>query len=142
MTKLPLLFSRSHTLPALAIRLVTWGTWSHVAIQTPRQTVLQATWSKGVEEVPFDAFVRKASHWFALLVELPDPAGAIAWGRSQIGKPYDIWGALGLGFHRDWQADDAWWCSEFVEMALAHGGRPRFRTGLSRVTPEHSWMVN
>lgn len=142
MPQVTLLFSRSHSIGALAIRLVTWGTWSHVGLRSPSGTVLQASWPGGVEEVSFEAFVARASRWEELLVEVPDPIAVIAWARSQRGKPYDLWGAVGLGLHRDWQADDAWWCSEYVEMALAHGGRPRFRAGLSRVTPEHSWMVN
>ena len=41
----------------------------------------------------------------------------IAAVRSQIGKPYDKTGALGLGLHRDWQEDDAWWCSELIPWA-------------------------
>lgn len=142
MAKIPLLFSRSRSVGALAIRFVTWGTWSHVAIQTSAGTVLQASWPHGVEEITFAEFLTRASHWVAVAVEVPDPMAVIRWARSQRGKPYDLWGAIGLGLHRDWQADESWWCSEFVEMALAQGGRARFRAGLSRVTPEHSWMVN
>jgi hypothetical protein len=72
---------------------------------------------------------------------VPDPDAGYAFAISQIGKPYDVWGVIGLGLHRDWQSDDAWWCSEFAEAVLAAAGRSRFEHYAHRVTQQHSYMV-
>ena len=61
---------------------------------------------------------------------------------SQIGKPYDYTAILGLGLRRDWQEEDAWFCSELVAWAFQHAGEPLFRAEcLRRVTPQHLWML-
>lgn len=136
-----LVFSRSHSIGSLAIRGVSWGPWSHCGAWTPEGTVLEATWPHGVQEVSLITFAKRASEWAFVDIQVPDEAAGLAWARSQMGKPYDIWGALGLGLHREWQSDDSWWCSEYVEMAVAKAGRARYRTHLQRVTPTHSWMA-
>ena len=138
---LPVVFSRSRTPGAALIRLVTWSSWSHNGVLTPEGTVIEARWPDGVVETPLDAFIARASRFELCEFDCPDPGAAVAWARSQIGKPYDTWGVIGLGIRRRWQEDDAWWCSELVEAALARGGRLRFRRDLHRVTPQHSWMV-
>lgn len=134
-------FSRSRTIGSVVIRFLTWSSWAHNAIETPDGTVIEARWPEGVVETPVSVFRKIASKRATVDIDCPDPAAAIAWARSQIGKPYDVWGVVGLGFRRRWQDDDAWWCSELVETALEHGGRQRFRHDLQRVTPQHSWMV-
>ena len=78
------------------------------------------------------------------IIELPcrDPQAVIAAAASQIGKPYDYTAILGLGLRRDWQEEDAWFCSELVAWAFQHAGDPLFRADcLRRVTPQHLWML-
>ena len=59
---------------------------------------------------------------------VPDTAAGIAWARSQIGKPYDWPGALGLGLtpYRDWKQDDKFFCYEFGAAVLRAAGRNVF----------------
>jgi cell wall-associated NlpC family hydrolase len=85
-----------------------------------------------------------AAHSAHVIVELPcrDPQAVIAAAASQIGKPYDYTAILGLGLRRDWQEEDAWFCSELVAWAFQHAGEPLFRAEcLRRVTPQHLWML-
>lgn len=136
-----LIFSRSHTVGSVVIRGVTWSPWSHCGIWTPDGTVLEANYPHGVREVALATFLKHASHWEFVDIDVPDEAAGIAWARSQIGKPYDVWGVIGLGLRRDWQADDAWWCSEFMEMAVVKTGRVRYRRDMHRLTPYHCWIA-
>lgn len=56
-----------------------------------------------------------------------DSESGLAWGRTQIGTPYDWPGALGLlEPDRNWQEDDAWFCFEFAAAILARAGRDVF----------------
>lgn len=59
---------------------------------------------------------------------VPDAAAAIAWAKSQVGKPYDWLGAFGLGLapYRNWAEDDKWFCYEFGAGVLRAGGRDEF----------------
>lgn len=136
-----LVFSRSRTVGSLLIRAACWSPFSHCGIWTEDGTVIEATWPQGVREVGLATFVKHATHWEFVDIDVPNEAAGIAWGRSQIGKPYDVWGVIGLGLRRNWQADDAWWCSEFMEMLVAKAERPRFRRDAHRLTPYHSWIA-
>ena len=135
-----LLYTRSHHLSSAAIRLATWGEFSHVA-QLDGPKVIESVFRDGVREDSLANATARASRW--AIVEYPhrNPAAMIAAARSQIGKPYDKTGALGLGLHRDWQQDDAWWCSELVPWAAAQAGEPWFQPkAIHRITPQHLWM--
>ena len=125
------------------IRGVEWGPWSHEAIvMEDGQSVIDATFTHGgVTERPLaDVLAVSSQHDFREF-EVPDAAAGYAWARDQRGKPYDWRGTLGLGLHRDWQEDDAWWCSELAEAFLAACGLVRFINNPRRVTPQLSWMV-
>jgi uncharacterized protein YycO len=123
------------------LRTALWSSWSHCAIVTPQDTVIEAAAFHGVQEVTLASFVAGVSDHSLKDIALPDDAAAIQWAREQIGKPYDWWGAIGLALHREWNEDDSWFCSELVEGAAAAGGRQRFVQQAKRVTPQHSWMV-
>lgn len=59
---------------------------------------------------------------------VPDAAAGIEWARSQVGKPYDWPGALGLGLApgRKWANPDKWFCYEFAAGAIVAAGRDAF----------------
>lgn len=77
------------------------------------------------------------------IVEMPgDPYKVITAARSQIGKPYDWLGVLGIGLHRNWQADDSWFCSELVAWAFEAAGSPLFRAPHWRITPQDLFLPN
>jgi uncharacterized protein YycO len=123
------------------LRTALWSSWSHCAIVTPQDTVIEAAAFRGVVEHPLAGFLAGVSARSFKDIPVPDDAAAIAWARAQIGRPYDWWGAIGLAFHREWNRPDTWFCSELVEAAAAAGGRTRLVAQARRVTPQHSWMV-
>lgn len=135
------MFSTSSRPMSAAIRICTWSDWSHVAI-IDGDVVIEATAPAGVRRFPVVQAIDHAKR--AQLVELPcrDPQAVIAAAASQIGKPYDYTAIVGLGLHRDWQEDDAWFCSELVAWAFERAGEPLFRPEvMRRVTPQHLWML-
>lgn len=137
-----LLFSTTGNPFSALIRAATWSRWSHVSIIDDDDMVIEAAALHGVRRVSFVDAINRAAD--AALVELPchDPAAVIATAASQIGKPYDYTAIVGLGMRRDWQEDDAWFCSELVAWAFSQGGSPLFRPeALHRVTPQHLWMI-
>lgn len=72
----------------------------------------------------------------------PDPDALLAAARTQLGKPYDVFGALGVGFRRNWQETDRWFCSELIAYAFQESGHPLFRPeSLYRISPEDLWTL-
>lgn len=134
------LFCTSQQPGAIAIRGLTWSDWSHVAL-VDGEEVIEATWPT-VCATPLDDVLAK--HSLCVIVEFSDVDGAaiIQAARSQIGKPYDLAGILGIALHRDWQDQDKWFCSELVAWAFEKAGFPLFRAeALHRVVPQHLWML-
>lgn len=121
------IYLRRRNLGSLILRTGMWSSWSHCGIVLPGGMVIEAAAFHGVRMRP--------------LAEVLADASAHAFAMAQVGKPYDWLGAIGLAVHRDWERDDAWFCSELVEAAAAAGGRRRFVNQPRRVTPQHSWMV-
>lgn len=138
-----LLFSTSNKPGAALIRLLTWSEWSHVGlIDESTNEVIEAVYPK-VRAAPLPEVV--SSHTKNCIVEYKglDDAKIIAAARSQIGKPYDLKGVIGLGFNRDWQDTTDWWCSELVLWAAQHGGFLPYRPDiLHRVKPQELWALN
>lgn len=136
-----LLFMRTATIGGAAIRLVTWSRWSHVAVVTLEDTVVEAVAFHGVREITLKEALARATDYQIVETSCPNPFAAQMWARSQIGKPYDYTGALGLGLHREWDDPSAWWCSEHATAAMVAGGEVWFKRDMRRITPEHVWMV-
>lgn len=133
-------FFRSRTIGSWLIRLITWSDWSHVAL-VEGDMAIEATWPR-VRRVPLAEIV--ATHAEHVLVDVPAWASAdiLAAARRQIGKPYDWTALFGILLHRDWQEQDAWFCSELVAWAFGQAGAPLFRPeAMHRVTPQHLWML-
>lgn len=122
------------------IRAATWSRWSHVAL-VDGDTVIEAAALHGVRRVPVISAMDRAKDIARVDLPCRDSKAVIQAASSQIGKPYDMTALFGLLMHRDWQEDDAWFCSELVAWAFAQGGTPLFRAeALHRVTPQHLWM--
>jgi uncharacterized protein YycO len=145
MAKITLAFSRDSTLATWAIRRGTWSAWSHVGIVVPNtygpDWVIEARMKYGVRRISLDQFMHDASKCGLKDIEVPDPDAGYRFAYEQIGKPYDIWGVIGLGLNREWDHDDKWWCSELAEAAIKAAGRIRFTDDVKRLSPEHVWMV-
>lgn len=142
MSTIRLLFSTTANPASALIRAVTWSRWSHVAL-VDGDTVIEARAFKGVVRSPLIEAIGRANHY--CLVDLPcrDPAVVLAAAAGQLCKPYDYLAVLGLGLRRDWQEEDAWFCSELIAWAFDRAGQPLFRAdSLRRVTPENLWMLS
>lgn len=142
MNTLSLLFCTNPTNPlSWLIRAGSWSHWSHVAV-VDGDDVIEAVALKGVVRTPIALRQQEDPRWVISSLPCKDASEIIAAAASQIGKPYDYTGVLGVGFHRDWQQSDSWFCSELVAWSFAQGGSPLFRAGADRrVTPQDIWML-
>lgn len=138
---LAVVFSRDHTPGSIALRAALWSQWSHCSILTSESTIIEATPFYGVRERPLANLLEQSTHSAIVRIPCSDPEKAIVFARSQIGKPYDWYGILGLGFRRHWASEASWFCSEFVAGALNQVD-PRFRTNVWRLTPQHLYVYN
>lgn len=127
-------FTRRRSLGSLLLRTFLWSAWSHCAI-IDGDKVIEAAAFGGVRVRPLGELLGEASGFAILSVPAANPATVIAAARSQVGKPYDLAGVLGIGLRRRWQDADSWFCSELVAWAFAAGGTPLFRVEAWRITP-------
>jgi len=133
------IFSRRHHIGSLALRTAMWSAWSHCGI-IDGTTVIEAVMGHGVVETPLDEFLARSSAWEVIEIPAADPAAVIAAARSQIGKPYDAKGVLGIAVRRAWQQPDAWFCSELVAWAFHSAGTWLFRADAWRITPRDLYI--
>lgn len=142
MNNVDLLFCTNPSNPlSWAIRVGSWSKWSHVAL-IDGDDVIEAIALDGVVRTPLATRKAQDTRWEVVSLPCADPAAVIAAAATQIGKPYDYTGVLGIGLHRDWQQDDSWFCSELVAWSFQQGGSALFRPGASaRVTPQDIWML-
>jgi uncharacterized protein YycO len=124
--------------------LVRWGTWSpfsHVSFRLDDGRLLDATPNCGVSirRVSDD---EKTEYWRPT-VPLGASEAAVAWAKTQIGKPYDWSGITGFTLRRgvptkrDWHDQKAWFCSEIVCCAYDVVGAPLLQDSgaFNRITP-------
>jgi len=142
MSTIDLLFcTNPHNPLSWMIRAGSWSQWSHVAI-IDGDDVIEAVALDGVVVTPLATRQAADPTWQRVTLPCANPEAIIAASRSQLGKPYDYTGVLGIGLHRDWQETGRWFCSELVAWAFQQGGTPLFRKGASgRVTPQEVWTV-
>ena len=142
MSHVTLLFSSSNTIASRLIRAATWSRWSHVGIVHADASVVESVPRYGVGQAPKVDAICGADQYALGDIPCRDPDAIIEAALSQVGKPYDYSALLGLTFHRDWQEDDRWFCSELIAWAFAQAGEPLFRAeALHRITPQHLWML-
>lgn len=129
------IFGRSRTLSSFAIRLFTWSRWSHVGV-VDGDNVIEATLKRGVSVTTLDEF--KSRYHRTQIAEIPSCEGWRERLRECIGDGYDWRGIFSLVFRSKWDDRGKWFCSELVAYAsgVVRGGR------VSRVTPEHVWMIS
>lgn len=138
-----LILCRNNTLGSLALRAAMWSRYSHSAIYDDATgLVYDSTLMHGGV---------RATLWLDWMPHYPerelrrmsviDADGARRWLDAQVGKPYDWTALAGMAVHRNWQDDDAWFCSELTEACTSRWGVPRFRAGMARITPRHQEML-
>lgn len=121
------------------LRAALWSPWSHCAIVDGSE-VIEAAVGAGVRARPLADLLADSSRHDTVTFTARDAPAVVAAARSQIGKPYDYAGVLGIGIRRRWQDDDAWFCSELVAWAFEQGGAPLFRTQHWRITPRDLYL--
>ena len=141
------LFTRRRHLGSLAIRTFTWSAWSHVDlldVSSGQPQLIGAVAPSGVVVEPLSHRLKNASRVALVEFHVPCAEAVVRAARSQVGKSYDWLGVAGLVTRsRDWQREEAWFCSELIAWAIGQGGLPLFREALvGRITPQHLWMLN
>jgi uncharacterized protein YycO len=123
-----------------------WSRWSHSAIYDEETAMVHDTtlWGGGCKTTPANEFFSKYTEYEFRDIDiaperLPE---ARAWLIAQNGKKYDWTALLYFVFpFRDWQEDDAWFCSEECETFISTFSKPRFRESMSHITPKHQAML-
>ena len=137
------LFSKRQHPGSYLIRAVTWSSWSHCELlHEDGQTLIGAAAPHGVVHDTLQNRLTIAES--VVRMDFPgDFSAAWQFAESQFNRPYDWSGVVGLGLHRDWEADDKWFCSELVGAALHAAGFMPYRADiLRRLTPQHLWMLD
>ena len=134
-----LVFTRRHALGSLVLRTFLWSAWSHVAL-IDGDEIIEAAAGHGVRVRPLAELLGEASEHEVIALPARSPRAVLAAARSQVGKPYDWRGVLGIGARRRWHDTDAWFCSELVAWAFARGGSPLVRIDTWRITPRDLYL--
>lgn len=138
-----LILCSNHTLGSYTLRAVMWSRYSHSAVYDDAtglvydSTLLQG----GVKSSPWFDWAEHYPNREVRELNIIDVDGARAWLDAQVGKPYDWTALAGMVVHRNWQEDDAWFCSELAEACITLFGVPRFRASMSLITPRHQDML-
>lgn len=137
------IYCRTANLPGLLIRVMDgMRQWSHVAgILGDGQHVVEARAFGGVQITSLSALIARSSEHVIVEREVPDKATGDLWALHSIGQGYDWLGAIGTPWHRDWQAEGRWFCSEHAEQWLCMSGLQRFRADVRGISPNTSYMA-
>lgn len=115
-------FSTDNDLESRAIRWATGGDFSHVDLVLP-DGLLGARAKGGVQLRPFDykTFTSKVR----VSCEVPFESAALAFAKSQIGKPYNFGAIRDMLLHRQRQftfSPPSWYCDELIYGIVSAGG--------------------
>lgn len=137
-----LLFTRRRHLGSWLIRMVTWSDYSHVDIVLGGGMLIGATAPHGVRLSRLEDRLSKASKAVMMDIsrDLTNPVFDFLF--SQMAKPYDWLGVLGIGLHRNWQEDTRWSCAELAAKTLSVAGHNPFDDKFQhRITPQDLLML-
>lgn len=126
---------------SLLIRGVTASRWHHVGLEIDG-VVYEARARGGVVRTSLDEF-RSRGKCHISKYETDSKSAQVAkdFLESQVGKPYDWFGALGFPFRASWQNENKWYCSELVAAAYKVAGYPIVRDDLLGVSPRDLWVL-
>lgn len=134
MEHVQVIFNRRFHLGSLALRTILWSAWSHCAI-IDGDYVLEATAPYGVRRRLLSDMLAESTKYDIVSIPVNSAQAVLEAARSEIGKPYDWLGVVGIGVRRRWQSDARWFCSEYIAWAFETGGSPLFRVSTYRITP-------
>lgn len=136
------ILSRNDKVGSKIIRARTWSRWSHVAMLLDDEVVLESVAAHGVRLRALKALKQDSTDWVIFAIPCPQANLVRNFAKGQLGKPYDILWALGLGINRDWQDDDKWGCSEIFAWPFQQAGYPIFRAEeVHAITPQDIWRI-
>lgn len=120
MSELQLLFFRGKSPVSQAIKLFTWGEYSHVAVLNKSKGRIIEAWTPGVT----NNSLAEHGHRPGTEVDIFDINqyyGPKTWDtfEQEVGKNYDYLGIFGFLTRARSQRDDRWFCSEMVFSVLA-----------------------
>ncbi len=136
-----IILCRNHSIGSYLLRLVMWSRYSHTAIRDGDYVYDSTMLQGGVEVHPYARWKEHYPVTDEREVEVKDLGAARAWLKDQVGKPYDWTALLGLLSRRDWQQDDAWFCSELAETFRSLFSAKKFRADAWLITPHHQDIV-
>lgn len=136
MPKIKLRFAANNTFSSWIVRFLTRSKYSHVdyifddgsAYSSLPKTGVNVNDDKNDITVycEIDVKSKEKLEWFLL---------------EQKGKPYDWKAIIALPFFRNWQEDDAWFCSELISAAITYSnGKPLFNEKMWRITPRDLFL--
>lgn len=130
-------FSAQRLIGSATIRHFTWSPYSHVDLVLPNGLLLGARATRGVALYSPHEVENSRVAAYSVATNPRQQEAILRAARTQIGKPYDWGGVLGLALRsRRWQDDDSWFCSELVTWAFEQAGVPLLRTADAwRITP-------
>lgn len=138
---LRMMFTRSNLVGSCLIRWVTWSDYSHCAVLINDNQILHAD-THGVRVEDITALQARSKSWMIVEFECDDPQAVIDACLTQVGKPYDYTGIVGILFRNvDLQDDSKWWCSEIPAYGGDKSNQPFFQTEyMHRITPQN-WLM-
>jgi len=108
-------FSSQNKIGSKLIQWFTWSDYSHVDFVLPDGRLLGARGDGVKVREPYPV-----SDKLIATVDAGDEV--IERALTQIGKPYDYCAIIAFPFRREWQDDQAWFCSEFALWAFQKEG--------------------
>lgn len=135
-------FSNSKLPFSYLIRCRTNSRWSHCGVLLPDGSAIESAAMKGgVIRGSLEAFKERASDYAVAEYICNGPIAFFNFFIAQVGKKYDYTGLIGYQTkNRDFQEDDAWFCSEKTETGFIKGSSGHFSNGKNLVSPEDIWQ--
>lgn len=138
--KTHLWFMRSGSVISRAVRFVTWGEYSHVALQTPERTVIESMDGIGVREFPIGIDYCGLPYKNGTVVDVYEfkqiiPKSLINSIRAEVGKKYDMWGVFSFLLRKKMQEPDRWFCSELIAKKFEQAGLPLLNLPAYKIDP-------
>lgn len=133
------LFMRTSDIWSPIIRMTTWSPWSHVATVITKDLAYESVFKSGVVRTPLRNILKRATK-FEFIEYDTDNKKLMQFMEAQVGKPYDYTAVAGIAFHRNWQEDDSWFCSELHAAGHRYAGNALIDKECNRVTPYDAYV--
>ena len=127
-------FTYQPTFQNRVIRLFTWYEYTHVELEALPGMYIGAVPGKGVALHSTQVTKEKF-----MLLDV-DHTIVLKYIQAELGKKYDLWGAIGIGLRHDIGKKDRWFCSELLGEAI-NAAKPTFSIPSYKLTPRDIALV-